>query len=125
MENKISSIKTIPVRGANGPASAIMIGIDILDTTTLSTFISEVGSNFTSQMLMSPENTNMMLITVIGNCTAAEFKIYWDGLQKTDPVIEYYMSTMQVADCIHGTPDGKVLDQVSLLKNDLSPRPGM
>jgi hypothetical protein len=124
MENKIANIKTVPLRGPNGNTHAIMMGIDILDPTNLGDFIPEAASTFTSQMMLSPEETNMMLITVIGDCTAGQFKMHWNQLRKEDPIIEHYMSTMQVADCLHGTPDGKVLDQVSLL-NDVSPQPGV
>ena len=121
--NKISSIKTKALSGPNGPASAVMIGIDVGAPQDMESFILEIGSTFTSQMLMSPEDTNMMLITIIGNCTAAEFKKHWDVLIANDPVIEYYMSTMQVADALHGTAEGQVLDQVSLIHaHDPAPR---
>jgi hypothetical protein len=124
MENKVANIKTVPLRGEDGSTHAIMMGLDIPDPANLSGFMNEVGSTFTSQLLISPETTYMMLITVIGDCTAAHFKTHWNQLRKEDPIIEHYMSTMVVADCIHGTPEGKTLDQVSLLNNDPTPGRG-
>ncbi len=121
--NKISDIKTTPVRGQNGASSAIMIGVDILDKPSLEAFSLEVSGTFTSQMMISPEDTNKMLITIIGDCTAQEFKDAWLKIVHADPIIEYFMSKMEVADILHGTSDGKILDQVSLLQVGSSTKP--
>src|SRR5688572_15635530 len=113
MGNQVANIKTIALRGEGGSTHALMMGVDIADPQKLTEFIPEAASHFTSQMMLSPDTTYMMLITVIGDCTAEHFKTHWNQLRKEDPIIEHYMSTMVVADCIHGTTDGKVLDQVS------------
>ncbi len=115
MKNSIVNIKTIPVRGNNGSCYAIMIGVDIVDPSQLEPISRELVENFTSQMMLSPEETHMMLITVIGDCTAEQLKSHWTSLVKNDPVLEYFMSKMEKADIMHGTPEGKVIDQVSIL----------
>jgi hypothetical protein len=124
MENKVANIRTVPMRGPNGNTHAVMMGLDILDPVNLENFMPEAASTFTSQILISEGEINMMLITVIGDCTAEQFKSHWNRLRKNDPIIEYYMSTMVVADCLHGTPEGKVLDQVSLI-DEVAPQRGV
>jgi hypothetical protein len=113
--NSISSIKTVPVNGPNGPTNAIMMGLDILNTEELKDFLPEVASSFLSQMMASPMDTNMMLITIIGGCTADEFKKHWTGITENDPVMQIYIGKMLIADTIHGTMEGEVLDQTSLI----------
>jgi hypothetical protein len=112
--NRISNVRTTEVNGPKGPAKAIMMGLDILDKSDLSYFMQEVATTFTSQMMISSPETNMMLITITGDCTATEFKQHWTILSQSDPVLGVFMNKMEIADIIHGTTDGKLLDQTSL-----------
>jgi hypothetical protein len=112
--NRIASIRTAEVNGPTGPTNAIMIGLDILDKSDLNYFMQEVATTFTSQMMISSPETNMMLITITGDCTATEFKQHWSILSQSDPAVGIFMNKMEIADIIHGTTDGKLLDQTSL-----------
>jgi len=113
--NQISSLTSREVEGPHGLTTAIMMGLDIGDLETLDSFLLEAGQKFTYQRMASPPTTDMLLITLIGDLTPAEFKKRWMKIATEDPIIHFFMRRMIVADVVQGDPEGRILDQTSLL----------
>ncbi len=115
LTNSVSPAKNVPINGPKGPTTAMMLSVDINDPLTAQAFVSEVAEHFKVQRMIAPPDTSMLLITVLGDYTAAQFAARWRTLEGWDPTLHAFMALMIVADVVHGTPDGKVLEQVSLM----------
>ena len=113
-ENAVVSVKTLPVNGPNGPANAMMISVNIGDPSTAEAFVSQVAEQFRLHRMMAPPDTSLLLITLIGELSAAQFANYWRQVQRTDEVVRTFMSTMVVGDVIQGTPEGVQLSRAAL-----------
>ena len=113
--NSVTQIKTVDVEGPDGPATAIMIAVDIDDPSTAEAFVSEVAEQFKVHRTVSPPDTSMLLVTLVGGLTAERFAAKWREVERTDPVVHAYMSLMVVADVIQGTKSGKQLSTASLV----------
>lgn len=116
MKNEIKSLKTVGVNTPNGLTHAIMIGVDIFDKTKIDEFMPAVIEKFKLQRMISPEDTSLMLITIIGDSTAEEFKKCWKMHIKNDLPAKTFMSKMTTADIIRGTEDGQILKKISLIE---------
>jgi hypothetical protein len=53
---------------------------------------------FKNQRMMSPPETSILLITVIGRCDQDVFVSEWRKLVATDQVASFFMSRMEKAD---------------------------
>lgn len=115
MPNQIAEIKTVTIGSDSQPAHAIMIALNVDEPQTAETFVAEVAHSFKLQRTMSPPTTTAMLVTIVGPMDAASFARAWNALQTSDEILRFYMSQMQRADVIHGTREGAVIDQASLV----------
>ena len=113
--NKIAQIKTVQGGSPEQPRFAILMGLDIHDSATADTFIRESVKTFISQRMCSPPQTNGMLITVIGDLSAAGCVEIWRQIMTEDKVLLAFMSLMRVADVIRGTATGEELEKVSII----------
>lgn len=117
-KNSVSVIKTVDglQSPAAGPIVAIMIGIDVHDGATADSFVAEVAEQFKMQRMISPPNTNALLVTMVGDMSAARFAECWRALVRGDEILTVFMSQMRLADVRHGTAAGQALESVSLLR---------
>jgi hypothetical protein len=114
--NSVSVIKTVDgLQFPEGLIAAIMIGVDINDVSTADGFIAEVAEQFKSQRMISPPGTNALMITVVGDLSAARFAERWHALAAADAVLGIFMSQMRRADVLRGSPAGQPPETVSLL----------
>lgn len=114
-ENAVASIRTTELVDEQGPAAAIMVALDVGDAASAPAFVVEVATVFKSQRMLSPPTTRQLLVTLIGDMTAADFAERWRRLATTDPMLRFFMQQMRRADCVHGTREGGQLDAASLL----------
>ncbi len=114
-ENTIKQLETKQVKIDNKIVNAIFIAVDIYDKPNSQAIITEVKEKFTLQKMISPPDTAFLLITLIGDLSAKEFKSVWNKLAETDIILKTTLSLMQKADVIYGTQDGKIIEQLSLL----------
>ena len=73
---------------------------------------------FKVNRMIAPPATNRLLITVIGEQTAAQFASEWHLVARKDPIVNAFMSKMAVAEVVQGTPQGAVRSQASLLPRE-------
>jgi hypothetical protein len=111
--NQIAQLET---RKLDESATGIMVALDIRDRATASKFVKEVVHKVMLQRMLSPPDTTFMCISIIGDVTAQEFVKLWRKHLPSEPALAALLEQMKVADVIHGTPQGKVLAQESLLR---------
>jgi hypothetical protein len=114
--NSVSVIKTVDgLQSPEGLVAAVMIGVDINDSSTAESFIAEVAEQFKSQRMISPPGTNALMITLVGDLSAARFAERWRALTAADAMLGIFMSQMRRADVLRGLAAGKPPETASLL----------
>jgi hypothetical protein len=120
--NKIVQIKTVQGGSPENPLVAILTNLDIGDGATADAFLREVAEVFLAHRMCSPAETNAMLITVIGDLTAARCAELWRQFMAEDQALQFFMSQMHTADIVRGTPSGVELEKVSILQSHAFPQ---
>ena len=118
--NTVTQIKTVGVNGPNGPSHAIMMAVNINDPKMAEAFVSEVAEQFKLHRMISPPETNMLLITLVGDLAAHRFASQWHEIEQSDPILHHFMSLMVVADVIQGTKEGWQVSNASLKASECS-----
>ena len=117
----VNEIAQLETRQLNESSSAIMVALNMRDCATASQFVKDVAHKVLLQRMISPPDTAFLCVTIVGTVTAAEFEKLWRKHTPSEPGLAVFLDQMQAADVIHGTPQGKVLDQVSLLGSHRPP----
>jgi hypothetical protein len=112
--NHIRELRTHTIDRDDGLAHAIMVAIDVPDANSAEAFVSDLAGKVLSQRLISPPDTDMMLVTIIGELSARQFVRLWQRQAAANPALSVFMNRMSLADVIHGTSAGEILDQCSL-----------
>lgn len=114
--NELKQLKTIQRQTCDGPAYTILMVLDIYDHASAREFVYQILEKFKMQWMIGPPQTTHLLVTLIGEVSAAQFVQYWHEKTGVDPVLKTIMSLMKVADVWHGSPTGEMLEQETLLK---------
>jgi hypothetical protein len=114
--NVLKQLETKEVSLPDGKARAIFIALDINDKNKADGFIAEVLQKFTMQKMISPPDTAMLLVTIIGEMTAEDFRSRWKKAVAQDMVVGMLLSKFTRADVLWGDEKGKPIDQKSLLE---------
>jgi hypothetical protein len=114
-KNKIKQIETKLLPSENGSIHAIFISLNIYDKNTSDDFIAEVLEKFTLQKMISPPDTAFLLITMVGDLSAEEFCTKWKLLIDKDVIAKTLVSMLNKAVVVHGTNEGKIIEEKSLL----------
>lgn len=113
--NEIREIKNLAVDGPSGPASAIMIALNMDTPDQTGQFVTDLVERFKAHRMISPPDTSLLLVTVIGKFDGPAFLSAWRERVQLDPVVRAFLSQMEIATCIHGTASGKAIDEFSLI----------
>ncbi len=115
--NSIVNLQTVKLQSDDGrPASAIVLGLSILEPDNADTFVWEVAEKFKTQRMSSPPETCMMLVTIIGEMRVAHFAERWQQLTGADSILKFFMSQMTKAEVVRGTVAGQALETASLVR---------
>jgi hypothetical protein len=114
MANSIHNLDTKIFENNTGTFPAIVMGLNILDSTDEVTFFDSVVEKWKCQRMSSPPETANMTITLVGYMTAARFRDLWMLRSGVDPVLKHFMSLMVHADVLH-VRGRELLDRASLL----------
>jgi hypothetical protein len=113
--NKIVQIKTVQGGSPEQPTFAILTNMDINNSAAADGFLREVAKTFVSHRMCSPPQTNGMLLTIIGDLSAATCVELWRQIMNEDKALLFFMSQMRVADVIRGSASGEELERVSII----------
>ncbi len=114
--NELKHLKTVQHQTPEGPFYAIQMGLEIDEPTTARNFIHQILEKFKMQWMIGPPGTTHLLVTLVGQLSATQFAQYWQEKALADSVMTTIMSMMKVADVLHGSVTGEILDQATLLK---------
>jgi len=110
--NIIVNLKTVTVEGV----PAIMMGINIKDLAHADEFIGHIAEQFKLQRMMSPPDTQAMLITLVSPMPLSRFLARWQELVRNDEILRFFMSQMRKAPILRGLRAGVTLEKASLLE---------
>ena len=113
--NRLVQIKTVSGGTPQEPLIAILANLDMNDPATADEFLRDVCKTFISHRMCSPPETNMMLLTVIGDISAARCVEVWRQFMAQDKVLCFFMSQMKAADVVRGDQSGAELEKLSII----------
>lgn len=114
--NFIRRAESGELEGDEGVVHAIMIACEVHDRSTAAEFVKRVAGKFKLQRTAAAPDTSLLLITLVGDLTAADFRQLWRAAIEDDMVSRTYVAKLKHADVVHGTAAGEVLDAISLLE---------
>jgi hypothetical protein len=115
MANRIDNIATRVVKRDGQKTPVILLGLGVDDLGSVDQFMTDVVTTFRNHRMISPPETSVLLVTLVGALDAQGFKERWAREVEGDPVVGSFMQKMTDAAVLSGTADGKVLGAASLL----------
>ena len=116
--NQIRAVTFRPVAG-DGDASegghALFIALDLAAPDQLLGFLEDVITRFKRERMAGPPDARFMLITVVGDVSAADFVQAWRAATANDAPARALLGALHQADVMQGDPQGGVIGQASLL----------
>jgi len=122
MSNAIHNLDTKWFKNASGEFPAIVMGLNILDMTSVDSFVDQVIQQFKNQRMLSPPETAHLTITIAGQITAEQFRAIWTDRSAGDPILKHFMSLMVLADVLHISGQ-QLLDRASLIARPIERTP--
>jgi hypothetical protein len=115
--NQIRDVTLRPVAADAGDSGghALFIALDVGEPSRLLGFLEEVVGRFMAERVTGPPDTHFMLITAIGEVSAAEFADTWRSAIANDARARALLGTMRKADVMQGDAHGHMVGQASLL----------
>lgn len=117
--NQIRAVTFRPVSpGAGGDSEgghALFMTLDVAEPTRLTGFLEDVVTRFKIERMSGPPDARFMLITVVGDVSAAEFADAWRAATAHDAPARALLGALHQADVMQGDAHGGVLGQASLL----------
>jgi|SRR5215469_1361463 len=114
MPNSIVNLDTKWFENESGKFPAIVMGLNIVELSSVEAFVDHAIEKFKYQRMCSPPNTANMMITVAGVISAEDFCARWHERLGKDPILKHFMSLMVVADVLH-IEGHNLLDRASLV----------
>ncbi len=101
-----------------GPKFVILLAANLHKPEALDSLIEALVERFKLQRMISPPDTSMLLVTIIGPCAAPEAVSRWRGRVAGDQIATVWMDRMEKADLATGPAQGVVIPEYhSLLAN--------
>jgi hypothetical protein len=116
--NRICAVTFRPVApgaGAGEGGHALFMTLDVAEPSRLVGFLEDVVTRFKIERMSGPPDARFMLITLIGDVSAAEFADAWHASTAHDAPARALLGAMHQADVMQGDGHGGVLGQASLL----------
>jgi hypothetical protein len=104
-----------PVAEGDGGGHALIIALEVAEPSRLLGFLEDVVTRFKAERMTGPADAQFLLITLVGEVSAAEFAGAWRASIANDIPARALLGTMQRADVMHGDATGCVIGQASLL----------
>lgn len=115
--NQIRGVTLRPVADSDDSegGQALFIGLDVAEPTRLTGFLEEVVSRFKAERMAGPPDARYMLITLVGDVSAADFAQAWQASIANDAPARALLGMMHKADVMQGDAHGHMIGQASLL----------
>lgn len=112
---QLRSVKTVSLAADSGPTHGIMVAVDVKAGDLMTAWVPALAEKIKLHRMVSPPDTSVLLITIIGTLEARSFLESWNEVVAKDQALSFFIKQMRTASFVHGTADGKVLFEGSLL----------
>jgi hypothetical protein len=106
--HKIVQCETRLLSSKDGPKSGIFIAADLYTVSALDALVHDLVERFKVHRLVSPPETSLLLITVIGECDARDVAARWRKRVAEDKIAGVWMARMEKADVGVGASSGQM-----------------
>jgi hypothetical protein len=115
--NQIRDVIFRPVAAGEGGEGghALVMSLDVAEPGRLVGFLEDVVTRFKKERMSGPPDAHYMLISVVGEVSAADFASAWHASTANDAPARALLGTMHQADVMQGDAHGGVIGQASLL----------
>jgi hypothetical protein len=117
--NQIRAVTFRPVAPGDDPESegghALFMTLELAEPSGLIGFLEDVITRFKAERIAGPPDARFLLITVLGEVSAAEFADAWRDATASDAPALALLGALHQADVMQGDAAGGVLGQASLL----------
>lgn len=96
--HKIVRCETKLLTSKDGPKSAIFIAADLYNAAALDALVNDLVAEFKVHRMMSPPETSVMLVTIVGPCEASDFSTRWRKRVAEDQAAAFWMGRMEKAE---------------------------
>ena len=104
--HKIVQCETRLLTSEVGPKAGIFIAADLYSPSALDALIHDLIERFKVHRMISPPETSLLLITVIGDCDASDVAARWRKRAAEDKIAGVWMARMEKADVGVGPSSG-------------------
>jgi hypothetical protein len=91
-----------------------MMALDVFDAERSKHILTIVVEKFKAFRMCSSPEASALLVTLIGNVSAATIGQSWATLACKDQILRHFTNEIQIADVLFGTESGEVIEMVSL-----------
>src|SRR3954466_15471071 len=113
--HKIVQCETRVLSSKDGPKSGIFIAADLYSASGLDALIDDLVERFKVHRMVSPPETSLLLITILGKCDASDVAARWRKRVAGDKMATVWMARMKKADVGVGTSRAMVTAYLSIL----------
>lgn len=96
--HRIVECDTRVLESKDGPKPAIFIAADLYDPSAIDVFVGDLVERFKVRRMISPPETSLLLVTVVGQCDGNDLAARWRKRVSEDKVAGVWMSRMEKAD---------------------------
>ena len=113
--NRIRRLEVGAFAADHGEVVSLSVALDIEDPASAEPFVAALIGKVAVQRMVSPPETQVMIVSIIGDLDARVFAELWRKHLPASAALSYFMSRMAKADVMQGTPAGVKLSECSLL----------
>lgn len=117
--NQIRAVTFRPVAPGAGVESeggqALFMTLEVAEPSGLIGFLEDVITRFKAEQIAGPPDARFLLITLVGDVSAAEFADAWRAATAHDAPARALLGALHQADVMQGDAHGVVIGQASLL----------
>jgi hypothetical protein len=112
---RLRRLETQELDGPTGRTHGILVGFDIDNRESSQELVSALAEQFKLQWMISPPNTSLLVASVIGDFDPDAFSEAWQLKMTQDPALSHLIAQLRRAPLLHGTRDGRIVSETSLL----------
>jgi hypothetical protein len=113
--HEIVQCETKSLSAPDGPKHVLLLAANLHALSSQETLVRDLIERFKMQRMISPPDTSVLLVTVIGACDSARFLRTWKSIIANDQIAAVWMSKMEKADFEIAPASGNITPQFQSL----------
>lgn len=112
---KIVQCDTALTDAPEGRKAVILLAADLKDASAQEAMVQAMIEKFLLQRMISPPDTSLLLVTIVGPCDRATFAKRWRELAAANQAVSVFMARMEKADVGVAATSGAVVPEFETL----------